>query len=201
VALRTELRHEAAEVTRGEVDQFCSGVHRRSQRVAAEIDATLTRQLMNMADSVGLAAVDAAAVTLSARPCPALDSYLPHFVRPRAQNRLTILLSAGFGLSVALTAGRLLADLAPDWTGAVTVGALAAGAVLTGWLIRTRGLLAERAALDRWVAEVAAGLRSALEDHLLTQLLAAESALVAAVATRELPARRGCPITPGSDRT
>ena len=201
VALRTELRHEAAEVTRGEVDQFCFGVHRRSQRVAAEIDATLTRQLMNMADGVGLAAVDAAAVTLSARPCPALDSYLPHFVRPRAQNRLTILLSAGFGLSVALTAGRLLADLAPDWTGAVTVGALVAGAVLTGWLIRTRGLLAERAALDRWVAEVAAGLRSALEDHLLTQLLAAESALVAAVATRELPARRGCPITPGSDRT
>lgn len=201
VALRTELRHEAALVTRGGVDQFCAGVGRRSQRVAAEVDATLTRQLMQMADGVGLAAVDAAAVTLSAPACPALESYLPRFVRPRAQNRLTILLSAGFGLGVTLTVGRLLADLAPAWTRVVTVGALVAGAVLTGWVIRARGLLAERAALDRWVAEVTAGLRSALEDHLLTQLLAAESALATAVATRELPAWRGCPIEPGSDRT
>jgi len=83
----------------------------------------------------------------------------------------------------------------------VTVGALVAGSVLTGWVIRTRGLLAERAALDRWVAEVTAGLRSVLEDHLLTVLLAAESALAAAAATRELPAWRGCPIEPRSDRT
>ena len=201
VALRTELRHEAALVTRGGVDQFCTGVRRRSQRVAAEIDATLTRQLIHMADGVGLTAVDAAAVALSAPACPALESYLPRFVRPRSENRLTILLSAGFGLGVTLTAGRLLADLAPAWTRAVTVGALVAGSVLTGWVIRTRGLLAERAALDRWVAEVTAGLRSALEDHLVTLLLAAESALVAAAATRELAAWRGCPIEPGSDRT
>ena len=201
VALRTELRHEAAEVARGGIDQFCTGVLRRAERVAAEVDATVTRQLMDMADGVGLASVDAAALTLSATASPALESALPSFVRPRAQNRLTILLSAGFGLGVTLTAGRLLADLAPAWTRAVTVGALVAGSVLTGWVIRTRGLLAERAALDRWVPEVTAGLRSVLEDHLLTVLLAAESALAAASATRELPASRGCLIEPGSDRT
>lgn len=201
VALRTELRHEAAEVARGGIDQFCSGVLRRAERVAAEVDATVTRQLMDMAACVGLASVDAAILTRSAVAFPALESALPRFVRPRAENRLTVLLSAGFGLGVTLTAGRVLADLAPDWARAVTVGALVAGSVLTGWVIRTRGLLAERAALDRWVAEVTAGLRSVLEDHLLTVLLAAESALAAAAATRELPAWRGCPIEPRSDRT
>jgi hypothetical protein len=101
------------------------------------------------------------------------------------ENRLTVLLSSGFGLGVALTVGRLLADLIPSWTPVVLAGTLVAGIALTGWVIRTRRLLAERAALDRWVTEVTAGLRAAMEERVLTQLLAAESALAAAAATGE----------------
>jgi hypothetical protein len=47
---------------------------------------------------------------------------------------------------------------------------------LAAWVVRTRRLLTVRAAMDRWAAELASGIRTALEER----LLAAESALVAA---------------------
>jgi len=175
MALRTELRNEAAEVTHRAVDEFRSAVHRRVVHEAAELDAMLTGRLTQLADGFDL----------SAPTCPPLEAYLPRFGRPRLENRLTVLLSSGFGLGVALTVGRLLADLIPSWTPVVLAGTLVAGIALTGWVIRTRRLLAERAALDRWVTEVTAGLRAAMEERVLTQLLAAESALAAAAATGE----------------
>jgi len=96
---------------------------------------------------------------------------------------------------VALTVGRLLADLMPSRTPEVIIGTLLAGIALTGWVIRTRRLLAERAALERWVTEVTAGLRAAVEERVLTQFLAAESALAAAAATGEF---RGSAAVPGT---
>jgi predicted anti-sigma-YlaC factor YlaD len=103
---------------------------------------------------------------------------------------LAVLLSVGFGLGVTFTVGRSLAYLVPAWWPAVIAGCIAAGIALTFWVIRTRSLLAERAALDRWSAELAAGVRAALEDQLVIQLLAAETALAA---------RSG--IGPSRDRT
>jgi hypothetical protein len=185
MALRTELRNEAAEVPHRAVDEFRSAVHRRVVREAAELDATLTGRLTQLAHGLDL----------SAPPCPPLESYLPRFGRPRLENRLTVLLSAGFGLGVALTVGRLLADLMPSWTPGVVIGTLSAGIALTGWVIRTRRLLAERSALERWVTEVTAGLRAAMEERVLTQFLAAESALAAAAATGEF---RGSAAVPGT---
>ena len=184
-ALRAELRHDAAGVSRSGVDAFGCEAIRRSAQAAAEFDAMLTRRLTHLAGGVGLPAVDTAAPA-----CPALESYLPRFAVPRSENRLGVLLSAGFGLGVTVTVGRALADAAPGWTPAVTVGTLVAGIALTGWVIRTRGLLAQRAALDRWVTEVTVGLRTAMEETVVTQLLAAEFALAAAGAAGELAAVR-----------
>ena len=191
LALRTDLRDEAAEVNRREVDEFCSGVRRRVIDVAAELEARLTGRLTHLTGGL----------ELSVPPCPPLDSYLPRWCRPRPENRLTVSLSAGFGLGIALTVSRVLADIAPDWTPAVTVGALVAGVVLTVWVIRTRGVMAQRAALDRWVIEVTAGLRAAMEDDLATRLSAAEFALAAAAAAGETAAVRRFPNPAWSDRT
>jgi len=177
IALRTDLRNEAAEVTRCEVDEFCSRVRRRVVNAAAELDATLTDRLTRLADGV----------ELTTPSLPPLESYLPRFCPPRLENRLTVLLSAGFGLGAALTLGRLFAEFAPSWTPAVIGGALAGGIALTVWVIRSRRLLAERAALDRWVTEVTAGLRAAIDERALTRLLEAESALAAVAAAGEFP--------------
>ena len=190
-ALRTDLRNDAAEVTRREVDEFCSRVHRRAADVAAEVDASLTGQLADLADGI----------ELSAPPCPPLESYLPRFFRPRLENRLSNLLSAGFGLGAALTLGRLLADFAPSRAPTVIAGALVAGIALTVWVIRTRRLLAERAALDRWVTEVTAGLRAAVEERALIRLVAVESALAAVAARGEFPDLRRFANPARGDRT
>ena len=95
------------------------------------------------------------------------------------------LLGAGFGLGVALTLSRLLADLAPQWTVAGVIACAAVGVVLTLWVVGTRGLLYDRAVLDRWVAEVVSGLRAGLDEQVATRMPAAESALAVAAAERD----------------
>ena len=194
-ALRAELRREAAGVTRGGVDEFCSGARRRAVGAAAELDATLTAVLTRLAAGAGLP-VDA----VSAGPSAPTDSYLPRFARPELESRLSVLLSVGFGLGVTLTVGRSLADLAPAWASAILAGCLVAGLVLTGWMVRARRLLTERTALDRWVRELTAALRTAMDDRLLTRLLAAESALFATVTAASVPGFAGFGDRARSDR-
>ena len=196
-SMRADLRRDAAGLSRRGVDEFCSGVRRRSARAVAELDATLSR-LVDDLDIAGIDIpwIDTPGIDGAPESCPALETYLPRFGRVRA-DRVTALLSAGFGLGVALTFGRLLADLAPDWTAAITAASLLAGIGLSGWVIRARGLAAERAALDRWVTEVTAGLRTAMEERVVMQVLAAETAMAAeATAGRNA----SCRIRPGDDR-
>jgi hypothetical protein len=194
-ALRAELRREAAGVNRGGGPEFCSAARRRAVRTAAELDTTLTAVLTRLAGGAGLPAS-----TVSAGPSAALESYLPRFSRPELESRLSVLLSAGFGLGVSLTVGRSLADLAPAWAPVILACCLATGVVLTGWMVRTRTLLSERAALDRWVTELTAALRTAMDDRLLTQMLAAESALVVAATTAPVRGFAGLGEPPRGDR-
>lgn len=58
---------------------------------------------------------------------------------------------------------------------------MAIGLAVTVWVVGTRGLLADRAVLDRWVGEATGSLRSAVEQLVATRVLAAESALSAAL--------------------
>jgi hypothetical protein len=173
-SMRAELRRDVAGLSRRGVDEFCSGVLRRSARSVAELDATLSR----LVDDLDIAGIDIPGIDVAEEACPALETYLSRFGRVRA-DRVTVALSVGFGLGAALTFGRLLADLAPAWTAVITVASVLAGIGLSGWVIRARVLAAERAALDRWVTEVTAGLRTAMEERVVTQLLAAESAMAA----------------------
>lgn len=194
-ALRAELRREAAGVTRGGVDEFCSDARRRAVEAATELDTALTAVLTRLAAGASLP-VDA----VSAGPSAAADSYLPRFARPELESRLSVLLSAGFGLGVTLTVGRSLADFAPAWASAILAGCLVTGVVLTGWMVRARSLLTERTALDQWVRELTAALRTAMDDRLVTRLLAAESALFASVTALSVPGFAGFGDRARSDR-
>ena len=96
-----------------------------------------------------------------------------------------MLVGAGFGLGVALTLSRLLADLTPGLTVAGAVACAAIGLALTVWVVGIRGLLRDRALLDRWAGESTALVQSAAEQLVATRVLAAESSLTAALSEQD----------------
>jgi len=178
-AVRTELQEDAASTTRRKLGMFTDHVQRRFGEVVADVDDALARQLNDVVAELGLP------IDYPAALAPPADVPAPPLRSRRAETRLMTLLGAGFGLGVALTLSRLLADLAPQWTVAGVIACAAVGVVLTLWVVGTRGLLHDRAVLDRWVAEVVSGLRAGLEERLATRMLAAESALGVSAAERD----------------
>jgi hypothetical protein len=103
----------------------------------------------------------------------------------RLETRLMALLGAGFGLGVALTLSRMLAGVVPGPVAAA--GCARAGVGLMLWVIAARGLLRDRAVLERWVSEVTA-LRGTLEERVAARVLAAESVFGSALAERDVTA-------------
>ena len=178
-AVRTELQEVAASTTRRKFRAFPDHVRRRFGEVTAEVDVAVARQLSDVSTELGLP------VECPAPLVPPVDVPALPLRSRRAETGLMTLLGAGFGLGVALTLSRLLADLAPQWTVAGVIACAAVGVVLTLWVVGTRGLLYDRAVLDRWVAEVVSGLRAGLEERVATRMLAAESALGVAAAERD----------------
>ena len=96
-----------------------------------------------------------------------------------------MVLGAGFGLGVALAVSRLFADVAPGLTIAGLVAGGLVGLLLTVWVVGIRGVLHDRAVLDRWVTEVTTSLRSTVEELVATRVLAAEAELTAELAARD----------------
>lgn len=104
------------------------------------------------------------------------------------ETQLMVVLGAGFGVGAGLVVARLTAALTgPGWASAL--GATA-GVVLTVWVVRVRGLLADRARWERWTADVVAALRIELEDAVAGRILAAMSAVEGA---------HGTPVAAGHD--
>src|SRR4029077_13202396 len=98
---------------------------------------------------------------------------------------VTMILGAGFGFGVALAVTRLFAGLAPRLT---VVGLVAGGLVdlvVSVWVVGIRGLLHDRAVLDRWVTDVAATLRSTVEERVATRGSAAEPTLTCDLSARD----------------
>jgi hypothetical protein len=96
-----------------------------------------------------------------------------------------MVLGAGFGLGVAMAVSRLLGGLAQELAVAALVVGGMSGFALTVWLVMTRALLQERAALDRWVTEVVTTLRWHGEELVAGRLLAAELGFAAELAARD----------------
>jgi hypothetical protein len=178
-SLRSELQEDTAGLTRRQLPVFESYTRRRIDEVCAEVDEGTTTHLAGLAKSLGLA-VDPPPSAL-----PKIEMPAPQLKSRRLETRLMMLVGAGFGLGVALTLSRLLADLAPGLTLAGAVACAAIGLALTVWVVGTRGLLRDRALLDRWAGEATAQLRSALEQLVATRVLGAESSLAAGLGEQD----------------
>ncbi len=178
-SVRTELQEDAAGVSRRGLGAFTERVGRRVAEIAVDVDEGVSRHLSATGAELGLP------VELPASPAPPVPATVPPLKSRRLETRLMVLFGAGFGLGVALTLSRLFADLAPRWTVAGAVGCAVLGVALTLWLVGVRGLLHDRAVLDRWVAEITTGMRTAMEEWVATRVLAAESALSRSAAERD----------------
>jgi hypothetical protein len=177
--VRAELQEDASDMSRRRVGEFEPYVRTRAGEVVDEVDEGITTHLGDVATELGLSA-----------PAPPPPLRAPEVPNPplrsrRLETQLVMILGAGFGFGVALAVTRLFAGLAPGLTIAgLIVGGLL-GLLLTVWMVGIRGVLHDRAVLDRWVTDVAATLRSAVEERVATRVLAAETTLTSDLAARD----------------
>ena len=178
-SVRAELQEDAANTSRRNLGEFEAYVRTRAREVVDEVDEGITTHLGDVATELGLS-------TPPPAPAPGDPQVSPPPLKSRRlETQLGMILGAGFGLGVALAVTRLFAGLAPG----LTVAGLAAGGLVgllvTVWVVGIRGLLHDRAVLDRWVTDVTATLRSAVEERVATRVLAAETALTSDLAARD----------------
>jgi hypothetical protein len=178
-SVRAELQEDASNMRRRRLGEFESYVRTRAAEVVDEVDEGITDHLSDVAAELGLSA-----------PAPPPPLEAPEVAQPplksrRLETQLTMIVGAGFGFGVALAVTRLFAGLAPGLTIAGLIAGGLVGLLLTVWVVGIRGLLHDRAVLDRWVTEVTSTLRSAVEERVATRVLAAETALTTDLAARD----------------
>jgi hypothetical protein len=177
-AIGADLRAEAAELPRGATARFGDGVRDAVADFAAEVDAAIGAAIHDVAGALALTPP----VPSAAPPPPRLP--LPRPSSRRLETRLMMVLGGGFGLGVALTLSRLMVQLGP---GSELIGLLVGGVVgllLTIWVVGIRGVLHDRALMDRWVGEVTATLRTCAEETVARRLLDTEIAFTGELAAR-----------------
>lgn len=175
-SVRSELQEDAAGLSRREMAGFEAHARNRAADVIAEVNEGTVTQLAEVALVAGLPVAVPAVEEL-----PTVDAPPPPLKSRRQETWLITLLGAGFGLGVVLTLSRLLAGLAHR----LNPGLLIAGAVvcvLVGLgvafsVTSIRGLLRDRALLDRWVADLTSSLQSVVEELAATRVLIADSLL------------------------
>ena len=178
-SVRSELQEDASSMTRRRLPEFETYVGTRVGEVVGEVEAGISQHLSDVATELDLTAPEPPPPpSPPAVPEPPLKSR-------RLETRLMMVLGAGFGLGVALGVSRLFAGIAPGLTIAGLVAGGVIGLLLTVWVVGMRGLLSDRAVLDRWINEVTGTLQSTLEERVATRVLAAEAELTADVARRD----------------
>jgi hypothetical protein len=178
-SVRAELQEDAANTSRRKLGEFESYLRTRAGQIVDEVDEGVTTHLGDIATELDL--------PVPAAPAPPSRPEVsqPPLKSRRLEAQLVMILGAGFGLGVALAVTRLFAGLAPGLTIAgLVVGGLV-GLLLMMWVVGIRGLLHDRAVLDRWVTDVTATLRSVVEERVATRVLAAETLLTSDLAARD----------------
>ena len=146
-------------MTRRRLPEFETYVGTRVNEVVAEVEAGITAHLSDVATELEMTAPQAPPQP----PPPTVPP--PPLKSRRLETRLMMVLGVGFGLGVALGISRLFAGLAPGLTIAGLVAGGVIGLLLTVWVVGMRGLLSDRAVLDRWINEVTAALQSTVEER------------------------------------
>jgi hypothetical protein len=183
-SVRTELQEDVAGLSRRKMSGFEAHTRARLDEVVAEVAQGTATQLDEVAQAVGAPMALPALQALTA-----VEVSPPPLKARRQESLLLMLFGAGFGLGVALTLGRLVGGLASRLSpGLAVAGAgacVAVGLAVTFVVVHIRGLLHDRALLDRWVGDVTSSLRSTVEELVATQVLAAETALSTDLAARD----------------
>jgi hypothetical protein len=179
-SVRTELQEDAAGLSRAKMPGFAASTRGRVDEVVVEVSEGTTTQLAEIAQVLG---VPVALPDLE--KLPTVDVPSPPLKSRRLETWLMMLLGAGSGLGVALALSRLVGGLAsrlsPGLAVAGAVGCVAIGLAVAFAVIHIRGLLHDRALLDRWAGDVTSSLRSVVEELVATRVLVAESLLSTAL--------------------
>ncbi|MGE0215124.1 hypothetical protein [Mycolicibacterium sp.] len=170
--MRTELLEALAGTGRRGLPDFEHRVRSRCAELTAAVDAEISVALAAVATTVGLAEPPAAPPS----PTPVVAASTPQ----RLEAALMTVLGVGFGLGVAVVVTRLVAALAGLPSAVSGAAGAGAGLAVTVWVVGVRGLLRDRAVLDRWVGDVTVVLRAALEERVATRVVAAEALLTSA---------------------
>ena len=144
----------------------------RLRGVIAEVDEGTTTHLAEVAQTLGLDDRPAAPL----HRCPTVDLPAPPLKSRKLETRLMMLVGAGFGLGVALTLSRLLADLTPGlhrWPGRRVRGDRTGAHRLGGR--HPRAASRPRLAGPMGRRSRPRSLQSAVEQLVATRVLAAES--------------------------
>lgn len=176
--LRAEFRGVAAGMPRRSAAVVQQRLREAADALVTDVDERVDHRLAGLARELGVAALEPA-------PLPSAPQWDgPPEVSRRAERGLTLALGAGFGLGIAVAAGRVFAALAPWLSVAAQAAGALIGVLLTAWLVSTRELLHDRAVVDRWVCDVVSALRGHADDRVATRLLDADVHFGAALAAR-----------------
>jgi hypothetical protein len=183
-AVRTELQENAAGLARRDMSGFEAHTRARLDAVVAEVSEGTNTQLADVAQALGVP------MNLPAlEKLPALEVPPVPLKSRRQETWLMVLLGVGFGLGVALTLSRLMSGLVsrlnPALAVAATVACVAIGLAVTFLVINIRGLLRDRALLDRWAGDATSSLRSVVEELVATRVLVVESLLSKALLAQD----------------
>jgi hypothetical protein len=187
-SVRTELQEDAGGLSRRKMAGFTEYTRGRVDEVVTEVSEGTGTRLAEVAQVLGVPAA-LPDVHNAAEKLPTVEVPPTPLKSRRHETWLMMLLGAGFGLGVALTLSRLVAGLAsrlsPVLAAAGAAGCVAVGVAVTFVVIHIRGLLRDRALLDRWAAEATSSLQSTVEELVATRVLVAESLLSTALIARD----------------
>ena len=188
-AVRSELQERAAGLSRRHIPGFESHARARLAAVGAEVCEAVDARLAAAAREIsggGVPPYELRENELRENELREIPVPSPPLTSRRLETWLMATLGAGFGVGLAVTLSRLVGGLvtrfAPGLAPAAAAACVLTGLVGAAMVVHVRGLLHDRALLDRWVGEAAASLRAVVEERVATRVLAAESALAAALA-------------------
>nr|WP_296770012.1 hypothetical protein [Rhodococcus sp. (in: high G+C Gram-positive bacteria)] len=158
---------------RAELNHLGDRLSEQLADTVVDIEARVIGRLQAIDVDLGLSAdlpvlVDRA--TVVAAPVPR---------RKNIEDKMMIVVGASAGVGL----GRILVSplsMLPALDIAVVPVSLMLGAVCAWWMVRSRRLVADRAHLRRWSADMAASAKSSLEQRSVSQLLGAETVFTAA---------------------